>query len=38
MIAFYIKGMPNSIALKMQLYKAGNKKEIEGIFSIINFD
>jgi nifR3 family TIM-barrel protein len=38
MIAFYIKGMPNSIALKMQLYKAGNKREIEDILSTINFN
>jgi tRNA-dihydrouridine synthase B len=37
MLAFYIKGMPNSTQLKVDLFKATDKQKIEQIFSTINF-
>jgi tRNA-dihydrouridine synthase B len=37
MIAFYIKGVPNSAAVKTLLFKAANKQQIEEILSGLKF-
>jgi nifR3 family TIM-barrel protein len=37
MIAFYIKGMPNSTAVKLQLFKAKNREEINNILQTLQF-
>ncbi len=38
MIAFYIKGMPSSSAVKQALFMCGSVEEVEGILSGINFN
>ena len=38
MIAFYIKGMPSSSAVKQALLMCGSVEEVEGILSGINFN
>jgi nifR3 family TIM-barrel protein len=37
MLAFYIKGTPNSTAVKLQLFKAENKEQIEEILNNLQF-
>jgi tRNA-dihydrouridine synthase B len=37
MLAFYIKGTPNSTQIKVDLFKANTKQRIEELFETINF-